>query len=133
MDPPRVVPGETAIGDVGLDRVVCARLGAQPLAQFLDGIPERFGLHNGIPLDLGAIEAPALGVVVRRQRRDGVAAVACDAVFVAVHRHRVADGVVDPRAAQVDRCAREVDGVQPPADSVARLEHHTCDAGLAQP
>ena len=42
-------------------------------------------------------------------------------------------GMVDPRAAKVDRRAGEVDGVQPPADAVAGLEHHVVDAGMPQP
>ena len=40
--------------------------------------------------------------------------------------------MMDPRATQVDRRPREVDGVQPAADAVARFQHHMGDAGPAQ-
>ena len=35
----------------------------------------------------------------------------------------VADGMVNPGAAQFDRRTGEIDGVQPAADAIAGLEH----------
>ena len=46
---------------------------------------------------------------------------------------QVADRVVDRRATKVNWYAGEVDGVQSTADAVARLEHHTGNAGPPQP
>jgi len=40
--------------------------------------------------------------------------------------------VVDPRAAQVDGCAREIDGVEPTANAIAGFQHDTLDAGATQ-
>ena len=91
------------------------------------------GLPLGVLLRFGGVEESVLGPVVRRERRYGVAEVAHDTELVAQRRNRIAGGVVDPRAAQIDRHAREVDGVQPAADTVARLEHHTRNARPAQP
>ncbi len=60
----------------------------------------------------------------------GVACVPRDTVVVAEGGQWVADGMVNPGAAQFDRRIGEIDGVQPAADAVAGFEHDGVNAGL---
>ena len=103
------------------------------MAERLGGIPKSAGLGLCVELDLGVFESPALGHVERRQGRKGVACVPRDTVVVAEGGQWIADGMVNPGTAHVDRRTGEIDGVQPAADAVAGFEHYGVDAGLTQP
>ncbi len=65
--------------------------------------------------------------------RKGVACVPRDAVVVAEGGQWIADGMVNPGAAHVDRRTGEIDGVQPATDAVAAFEHYGVNASLTQP
>jgi len=54
---------------------------------------------------------------------EGRACVPRDTVVVAEGGQWVADGMVNPGAAQFDRRTGEIDGVQPAADAIAGFEH----------
>ena len=68
----------------------------------------------------------------RRHVELDVRIAAADARLLGELRHRVADRLVDPRAAEVDRHAADVHRVRAAADAAAALEDDVLDAGVPE-
>jgi hypothetical protein len=130
--PARVRARHPGIGHQRLHRLPARAIRSEPGTHVLDHGGELLQRQREQPIHLVLIQAPALGDVVRRDRRQRVARVAGDADLVSERPHRVADRVVNPRAAEVHRRTGEVDRVQPTADPVTCLQHHAVDTLVSQ-
>ena len=113
--------------DEGLRRLPCRRAAPELCAQRLESVREPLELQGEDVVDLVLGEPPTLGLVVGADRGQRVARFAGDSSLLREGAERVADRVMDPRAAQVHGHPGQVDRVEPTPESVTGFEHDARD------
>ena len=126
-DPAPGRPGHEGFDPVG-GRRVGPEFGEKPASR----LGEVFQLQADIRLDLGGRQPSALAAVKAGQFGQRVRAAAADAGLIGEGPHRVPDGRVYPRPAQIDHGVGQVDRVQPAADPIAGLYHDAVNPAMGQ-
>ena len=114
--------------DEGLRRLPGRRAVPEPCAQCFESVWEPLELQVEDVIDLVLGEPPTLCLVVAADRGQRVARLAGDSGLLCEGAERVADRVMDPRAAQVHGHPGQIDRVEPTPESVAGFEHDARDA-----
>lgn len=120
-------PGHEGFDPIG-GRRIRPEFGEQPVSR----LREIFQLQAEALPDLSGRQPSSLAGVKAGQLRQRVRAAGADADLIREGAHRVPDGRVYPRPAQIDRRARQVNRVQPAADPVAGLHHDTLNPGVGK-
>ena len=130
--PPRRPLGQASSRDERFDPICCRRIRPELRTRPAGRLREGLILQAEACLHLRGRQPAPLTAVKNGQLRQRVCAAAGNAGLTGEGAHWVPGRHVYPRPAQIDRQTGQVDRVQPAADPIASLQHHTLSPSVGE-